>query len=90
MLAYLSAGAASLLYIALKAMQQRQVMAAQYWRMPPLSYAMAFCEVFITGSVAHTIATGGGLLELSLLAFSIGTGGSAGSILGTWLHARRT
>lgn len=86
MLAYLTAGAVSFLYIALKALQQRQVMAAQYWRMPVVSFAMAFCEVFIVSNVAVNAANHTSLVALAL---AIGAGGGAGSIFGTWLHARK-
>lgn len=84
---YLSAFLVSLLYIALKALQQRQVMAAQYWRMPVVSFCMAFCEVFIVGNVAVN-AVGDNHGSLIALACSIGAGGGIGSIVGTWLHAR--
>ena len=86
MLAYLTAGAVSFLYIALKALQQRQVMSAQYWRMPAVSFAMAFCEVFIVSNVAVNAANHTSLI---ILACAIGAGGGAGSICGTWLHARK-
>lgn len=83
---YVLAFAASFLYIALKALQQRQVMNAEYLKMPPISMAMAACEVFIMVNVIHTADSFGGL---STLAFSIGLGGGLGSILGTWIHARK-
>ena len=85
---YLTAALVSFIYIALKALQQRQVMSAQYWRMPPTSFCMAFCEVFIVGNVAvHAI--GDSIGSLIALACAIGTGGGIGSIFGTWLHARK-
>jgi len=83
---YLFAFLAYLLAVTLKAYQQRQVMAAEYHKMPVVSYGMAFCEVFITYSVVKTAESPSGLL---LLALSIGSGGALGSILGTWLHARK-
>jgi hypothetical protein len=82
---YLLAFLVSALYIALKATQQRQVMAAEYRKMPAVSVAMAFCEVFIVANVARTA---NGALELAILALSIGTGSALGSIAGTYLHAR--
>lgn len=85
---YLPAFLVSLLYVGMKATQQRQVMAAQYWRMPALSFGMAFCEVFIVGNVSVG-AVGGNLQSLVILACAIGAGGAAGSIFGTWLHARK-
>jgi hypothetical protein len=85
---FLTAALVSFIYIALKAIQQRQVMAAQYWRMPIVSFAMAFCEVFIVGNVAVK-AVGDSHLSLMLLACAIGAGGGLGSVIGTWLHARQ-
>ena len=83
---YLAAFLASLLYIALKALQQRQVMAAEYLKMPAVSFAMAGCEVFIMVNVVHTADS---LPGLTLLAVCIGAGAGLGSMLGTWWHARR-
>lgn len=82
---YLLAFVVSLVYIGLKATQQRQVMAAQYLRMPGVSIAMGFCEVFIVANVARTAESTWGL---ALLAFSIGAGGGFGSMIGTYLHKR--
>lgn len=82
---FLAAFLVSCLYIFLKATQQRQVMAAEYRKMPPVSILMAFCEVFIVANVAKTAD---GIPELSLLALCIGTGSALGSILGTYLHVR--
>lgn len=83
---YALAFAASFLYIALKAFQQRQVMAAEYLKMPAVSMAMAACEVFIMVNVVKTADSTAGLI---LLAACIGVGASFGSMLGTYLHARK-
>ena len=83
---YLAAFLAYLCFVGMKAMQQRQVMNAEYLKMPPLSYGMAFCEVFVMAVVAKNADSVG---ELALLAFAIGTGGALGSMLGTYLHARK-
>lgn len=83
---YFAAFACYLVSVTLKAYQQRQVMAAEYRKMPAVSYGMAACEVFITYSV---IKTADSLSGLAILAFAIGSGGALGSILGTWLHARK-
>ena len=85
---YITAALVSFIYIALKALQQRQVMSAQYWRMPPTSFCMAFCEVFIVGNVSVT-AVSGHFWSLTALACAIGAGGGIGSMFGTWLHARK-
>lgn len=82
---YLAAFLASLIYIALKATQQRQVMNAEYAKMPAVSIGMAFCEVFIVANVIHTADSIPGLIFLAL---SIGSGSAIGSILGTYLHVR--
>jgi len=83
---YAFAFLASLAYITLKALQQRQVMAAEYLKMPAVSMGMAACEIFIMVNVIRTSDSLGGLI---LLAFCIGAGASIGSMLGTWLHARK-
>ena len=83
---FLLAWAVSFLYIFLKATQQRQVQFAEYRKMPLPSYGMAVCEVFVTTMIVkHYDAP----WQLAALAFSIGTGAWMGSMLGTYLHARR-
>lgn len=79
---------ASLVYIGLKALQQRQVMSAEYKKMPMISMGMAFCEVLIMGNIAVT-SVNEGLLSAFWLAVALGLGGGAGSMLGTWFHERR-
>ena len=83
---YFLAFLVSALSIGLKATQQRQVQHAEYWRMPPVSMAMAFCEVFIVSNVARSAD---GFWPLVLLALSIGAGSDIGSVLGTFLHVRK-
>jgi len=83
---YFFAFLASLVYIALKALQQRQVMAAEYLRMPIVSMGLAACEVFIMVNVVKTADSVPGLI---LLAACIGLGAGIGSMLGTWVHARK-
>ena len=85
-MSYALAFFAYLVSVTLKAYQQRQVMAAEYLKMPAVSYGMAACEIFITYTVIKTADSPYGLV---LLAFAIGSGGALGSILGTWLHARK-
>jgi hypothetical protein len=85
-IALLAAAAASFLFIGLKAIQQRQVMRAQYARMPALSIGMAFCEIFI---MANVVRSSGDTAGLVLLALAIGLGGGMGSIAGTWIHKRK-
>ncbi len=82
---YFLAFLVSALYIGLKATQQRQVMNAEYRKMPAVSIGMAFCEVFIVANVARTAD---GLAQLALLALAIGAGSALGSMLGTYLHVR--
>lgn len=83
---YLLAFAVSFLNIGLRALQQRHVMHAQYWRMPPASMAMAFCEVFLVGTVAISTHS---MTELIWLALAIGSGSGLGSMFGTYVHARK-
>lgn len=86
MLTYALAFLASFVLIALKATQQRQVQFAEYRKMPPVSIGMAFCEVFIVANVARTAD---GFWPLVGLALCIGLGAACGSMLGTYLHARK-
>lgn len=74
------------LYVTFKALQQRQVQHAEYVKMPLCSMGMAFCEVFYVSRVAINPHD---FIGLCLIALCIGTGGSIGSMLGTWLHQRR-
>ena len=83
---FLLAWAVSLVYIGAKAYQQRVVQHAQYARMPLMSYIMAFCEVFVITIVSRHYEN---TWALATLAFCIGTGAWMGSMLGTYLHARR-
>ena len=83
---FLIAWAVSFCYIFLKSTQQRQVQFAEYRKMPLPSYGMAFCEVFVTTLIVRHYDD---FASLALLAFCIGTGAWMGSMLGTFLHARR-
>jgi ABC-type phosphate/phosphonate transport system permease subunit len=83
---FIAAFFAYLVAVTLKALQQRHVQHAEYLKMPAVSYGMAACEVFITYSVIKTFPDVWGL---ALLILAIGSGGAIGSILGTWLHARK-
>lgn len=83
---YFLAFVVSFIYIFLKATQQRQVMACEYRRMPAVSLAMGFCEVFIVANVARSAD---GVAALAFLAVCIGLGSAGGSMLGTYLHARK-
>lgn len=83
---YLLAFVASLVYIALKALQQKQVQHEEYLKMPAVSMAMAFCEIFIMANVVHSAESVPGLIGLAV---AIGLGAGIGSMLGTYLHARR-
>lgn len=84
-MSYLAAFVASFVYIALKAVQQRQVQHEEYLKMPAVSMGMAFCEIFIMANVVHSADS---VLGLVWLAIAIGLGAGFGSITGTWLHAR--
>ena len=83
---YLLAFLVAALFIGLKATQQRQVQFAEYAKMPPVSLGMAYCEAFIVGSYINTASD---FWSKFLLATAIGLGASCGSMLGTYLHARK-
>lgn len=71
--------------VTLKAYQQRLVGAAEYRKMPFISYGMAACEIFMIAAVIKNADSIAGLIMLWL---AMGTGSSLGGMLGTWLHAR--
>lgn len=83
---FLLAWAVSLVYVGTKSWQQKNVQYDLYWSIPPGSYIMGYCEVFITGLVVRSLHD---IWELNLLAFCIGTGAWMGSMLGMWIHAKR-
>lgn len=82
---YLVALLIYLVAVTLKAYQQRNVMAAEYRAMPIVSFGMAFCDIFLMALVFHSAND---IWQLIGLWLAIGAGGSLGSVLGTWLHAR--
>lgn len=82
---YLFAFIASYVYIWAKATQQLQVVNFRYWRIMPMSYVMALCEVFIMVNVIRTADSFGGLL---LLGISIGTGAGLGCLTAMRLYKK--
>ena len=76
---FIAAFAASYLFIALKALQQRQVIHDDYLYIIPTSMAMAACEVF----VVHNIAVQGWSFGL---VFSIGIGSGLGCLSAMVFH----
>ena len=83
---FLLAWAVMLGYVFFRSTQQRHVQHEQYSRMPWPSYGMAVCEVFVTVNIVRNYDDPA---ALALLAFALGTGGWMGSMLGTYMHARR-
>jgi hypothetical protein len=81
---YLALFATTLVYVFLRAFQQKNVMHSKYLWMVPVSYGMGFCDVYIITSIAH----GGHVLWI--VALAMGTGGTIGSISATYLHNRWT
>jgi len=79
---YFALFATTLVYVFLRAFQQKNVMHSKYAWMVPVSYGMGFCDVYIIS----TIAAGDHVLWVTALA--MGTGGTIGSISATYLHNR--
>lgn len=77
---FLAAFFASYLFIALKALQQLQVVHGEYLRILPTSLAMAACEVFVISNVA---ATGWGWIV-----WPVGLGSGLGCMTAMWLHGK--
>jgi len=78
---YATAFGAMVLFVALKAFQQLNVVHDQYKWVLPVSIGMGFCEVYIIAQVA---TQGFGLW----LALAIGLGGAVGAMFSMWLHKR--
>lgn len=77
---------ANMIYIFLKAFQQKNVMHSNKVLMMPTSYGMACCEYFIMGSIALAAVSGGGLLNTIINISAIGIGGGIGSVLACEYH----
>lgn len=82
MMIYLAAFAASFVMVALKSTQQLSVVRGRYAWVPPVSYGMAACEVFIISQVA----TNSG--NIWMLIAAIGTGGWMGCFLSMTIDRR--
>ncbi len=72
----------TLIYVFLRAFQQKNVMHSKYAWMIPTSYGMGFCDVYIITTIA------GGQHILWIVAMAMGTGGTIGAISATYLHNR--
>jgi len=70
---------ASMGFVFLKAIQQKNVQHAKYWWLLPTSIAMGVFELYVVGQV---VKQGYGLL----LVMSVGTGSGIGAILAVYLH----
>lgn len=81
---YFALFSTTLIYVFLRAFQQKNVMHSKYMWMVPVSYGMGFCDVYIITSIAH------GDHVLWMTALAMGTGGTIGSISATYLHNRWT
>ena len=79
---YASAFLAAFIGVALKAMQQLNVMRGRYWLVPAFSYGLAVAEVVIIGQVAKDQGS------LGWLMFWIGTGGWMGCYLSMFIDRR--
>jgi hypothetical protein len=69
------------IYVAFKALQQKNVAHSNYLPVLPVSFAMATCEVF----TVYTVATSG--FHLSSV-IAVGLGGGLGAMLAMYLHDR--
>jgi len=73
-------------YIGLKAFQQKNVMHDNYIAMMPTSCAMAYCETFITGTIALIAVAGHDWIHAVVNATAMGLGGGLGSVMATYYH----
>lgn len=80
MLTNLAAFATTYIYVALKALQQLNVVHGDRAWVVPLSMGMAACEVFTIGVAARD--------GWGWLVFWIGLGGGLGCLSSMWLHKR--
>ena len=81
---YMAIGGTTLIYVFLRAFQQKNVMHNQYLWMIPVSYGMGMCDVYIIHSVASSEN------PLYLVALAMGTGGAVGAIAATFFHSKIT
>jgi hypothetical protein len=72
--------AVTFIYVALKAMQQLQVVNYEFARVLPVSFGMALCEVTIMLSVVNDVGFWGFI--------PMGLGGGLGAMLSMYLHKR--
>lgn len=70
---------ATFIYVAFKALQQKNVAHSNYLPVLPVSFAMATCEVF----TVYTVATSG--FQFSSIV-AVGLGGGLGAMLAMYLH----
>lgn len=84
---YLAAFLVAMVYVGLRATQQRHVQHAEYARMPLVSLLMGYCDVFLVASVVSLFDKD--VVTLFYLATAMGLGSGLGSMLGTYLHARK-
>lgn len=71
---------ASFVFVALKSVQQLNVVRRVYPLIIPTSFAMAVCEVWVIANVAR--------YGFGWLVFWVGLGGGLGSLIATWSHHR--
>jgi hypothetical protein len=77
---YALAFGAAFIFVLLKAFQQLNVVHHQVWWIMPVSFGMAFCEVYVVANVA---SAGWGLIVLP-----IGFGSGLGCLSAMYLHRR--
>lgn len=79
--------AVSFLYVFCKGFQSLSAVFKKTLWVPPVSYAISFCEVFIISSVVgHTDTLAGSVW----LALALGTGGWVGYLTSMYLHPKLT
>lgn len=78
----------SLLYVALRATQQLNVVFHRVVWIIPVSYGMALCDVLLVGFIAVAAVNAVSFWEKAWLVFQIGTGGAVGAIFSMILHKR--
>lgn len=85
-MSWLALGAANFLYIFLKAFQQRNVAYLHYGWALATNFFLVCTEVYVMGSIALAVITGGQLAVLyTIIVMTLG--GGSGCLLSMYLHS---
>lgn len=82
MLSYVGLFGVAVVHIGLKAMQQLNVVKDTYLLIPPVSFGLAACEIYMISTIAKDQSVSAWL--------ALGSGAAIGALAAMWLHKRVT